>query len=75
MESTTLAISIEGAGLIAASIVGSGLLIYFASARAHAKIIGRLCDLEGDMKVVKNDLDWLKHFARTGQPPPDQSQS
>ena len=27
--------------------------------------------LTTDMAVAKNDLDWLKHHARTGQPPSD----
>ncbi len=76
MNPTTITIGFAEALTIVLALVGGFAFVWRASAVAHKEIIGRLngfegrlCNLEGDMKVVKNDLDWLKHHARTGNPP------
>ena len=76
MNPTTITIGFGEALTIILALVGGFAFVWRASAVAHKEIIGRLngfenrlCNLEGDVKVVMNDLDWLKHHARTGKAP------
>lgn len=75
---TTITISIEGALLIAASVAGTGFLIWKASSDAHKDIRKQLrevrendlCDIRTSLTQLTTDVDWLKFFLRTGKPPP-----
>ncbi|MCY4063652.1 MAG: hypothetical protein OXG53_14875 [Chloroflexi bacterium] len=76
---TAITITIQGALLIAASVAGTGFLIWKASSDAHKDIRKQLrevrendlCDIRTSLTQLTTDIEWLKYFLRSGKPPPE----
>ena len=78
MDSTTIAISLEGALLIGASIIGTGFAIWKASRDAHKDIramidsvINEQCSVKVALAAMSTDIRWLVKL-QGGEPHGDQ---